>query len=142
MSVVEDFQAYLEDASLIGGQTGWQSVRRRMLDDVDRIVCLTEDGGPEPETPAPEGSMGDAALSEPAFQVRVRADRHDSDMAFNMARQINDLLHGLLREQVNGTWYQRVKAQTTEPVFIGFDERGRPEFTQSFRAVRSTVQAS
>lgn len=140
MGIVDDFYDYLESEGLAGSSSDWPLVRRRVFDSPQtqnqRLVVLTEDGGFEPETPAPSGSMGDAALSEPAFQVRIRGEAWDSDSAHDKAMDIMGALHGLLNQTIGGQIYLRVKAQTAEPVFIGFDEKNRPEFTQSFRAVR------
>jgi len=143
MSIVADFQAYLADEELVDGTTGWPSVRRRVNDTMgDQLVILTEDGGMDPETPAPLGSLGDEALMEPAVQVRVRGEPWDGDSAREKAGEIFTALHGLLRVEMYEAYYLRIKAQTAEPVFIGFDERGRPEFTISFRAQRAVRRSS
>ena len=137
MGIVADVQAYLQAETLVDGSTGWASVRRRVNDAMgDQLVILTEDGGFEPETPAPAGTLGDSALMEPAVQVRVRGKPWDGDSAEGKAQEIFDALHGLLRTEVGATYYVRVKAQTPGPVFMGFDAKGRPELTISFRAVR------
>lgn len=140
MGLVADVQAYLQGLSpeIIDGSTEWPSVRRAVHDAQGaQLVVITEDGGFEPETPAVSG-LGDVALREPAVQVRVRGNPWDSDGALAKAQQIYDALHGLLGATMGSTYYMRVKAQTPEPLFIGFDTKGRPEFTISFRA-QSTV---
>lgn len=135
MSLVDDVQDYLADASLVDGATGWASVRRRVNDQMgDQLVVLTEDGGLEPETPS-ESGIGSATFREPAVQVRVRAAAWDGDAAYAQSQAIYDLLHGARNVTMGSTFYHRVKAQTASPVFIGFDEQGRPEYTTSFRAV-------
>lgn len=136
MGIVADVQKYLQQLGIVDDSSDeWPSVRRRVHDGSDRLVIITEDGGFEPETPAPEGSLGDSALKEPAVQVRVRAEKWNGDAAFAKAQEIFDALHGLLRVELNGTYYMRIKAQTPQPLFIGYDDSGRPEFTISFRAV-------
>jgi len=143
VGLVDDVQAYLQSQDVIDGSTEWPSVRRNMSDNLpDQLVVFAEDGGFEPETPAPQGSMGDAALAEPAVQVRVRGEPWDGDSAEAKAAEIYDALHGLLRTDMGSQHYLRVKAQTSSPVFIGYDERGRPEFTQSFRALRAVASTS
>jgi len=136
MSLVDDLQAYLADESLVDGSTDWPSVRRRVNDAMgDQLVIITEDGGLEPETPSASG-IGSATFREPAVQVRVRAGAWDGDSAAGKAAEIFDAVHGLRNVTMGSTVYTRVKAQTSSPVFIGFDSpRGRPEFTISFRAV-------
>jgi hypothetical protein len=143
MGLVEDVQMYLQSLSpgIIDGSTGWPSSRRRVHDGLGhRLVIITEDGGFEPETPSPDG-IGDSALMEPAVQVRVRGTPWDTDAVEEKAAEIFDVLHGLLRTTMGYTYYERVKAQTT-PIFIGFDDKGRPEITTSYRALRAVVSTS
>jgi hypothetical protein len=83
--------------------------------------------------------MGDSALMEPAIQVRVRSGPGQSDAARAKMQEIIDVLHGVLSQTIGSTHYLRIKAQTSEPAFIGFDVRGRPEFTMSFRALRAVM---
>ncbi len=143
MGIVADVQAYLATEGVVDGATDWPSVRRRANDVMgDQQVIFTEDGGADPETPAPIATLGDAAMAEPAVQIRVRGEPWDGDGALYKAVEIYDALHGLLRTEVGYTYYIRIKAQTPEPVFIGFDEQGRPEFTISFRALRAVVSPS
>jgi hypothetical protein len=135
VSLVNDVQSYLADVSLVDGSTGWPSVRRRVNDQMgDALVVITEDGGLEPETPSETG-IGSATFREPAVQVRVRAGAWDGDAAYAQSQAIFDVLHGARNVTMGSTFYHRVKAQTASPVFIGYDEQGRPEFTTSFRAV-------
>jgi hypothetical protein len=141
VGLVADVQAYLGTLSpeVIDGSTEWPSVRRRVNDALGhQLVVITEDGGAEPETPSASG-IGDSALAEPAVQIRVRGEPWDGDGALAKAQEIYDALNGLLGVTMGSTIYMRVKAQTAEPVFIGFDTRGRPEFTVSFSAVRSVT---
>lgn len=132
MGFVSDVQSYLEAEGIIGGATGWASLRRRVLDDVDKIVVFTEDGGSEPEQPAAEG-MGDNATVDPSVQVYVRGGPWDGDSGVAKAAAIFDALHGQRDATIGSSKYIRVQARTSEPIFLGFDERGRPELTISFR---------
>jgi hypothetical protein len=141
MGLVEDVQLHLQQQSPpvidSGSPVEWPSFRRRVIDrigtrDVHQIVVFTEDGGFEPEMPSPQG-VGDASIRQPAVQVRVRGEPWDGDSASEKLAEIADILGRVLREQIGYTTYQRIKAQS-EPLFIGFDEKNRPEFTQSFRA--------
>lgn len=133
MGLVADVQAYLEAQSLIGGATGWASIRRRIFDDVDQLVAISEDGGSPPEMQATAG-IGDVALEDPAVQIYVRGEPWDGDSAETKAGQIFAALHGQTDIDLNGTTYVRVAARTSGPIFLGFDESGRPELTISFRA--------
>lgn len=129
----EDVYTFLEAQALAGGATGWTLTLRRVLDDpaTDKQVVVTEDGGPTPETKRSSG-IGDSALADGAVQVRVRAEAWDGDTAMAKAKAIFDALHGQHRITVGATQYHRVRAMTPEPVFIGFDDKGRPSVTISF----------
>jgi len=132
MGVVSDVQSFLEAEGLVGGSSGWASLRRRVLDDVDKIVVFSEDGGSEPEQPAAAG-IGDNATTDPTVQVYLRGAPWDGDSASAKASAIFDKLQGQRDAVIGGNTYIRVQARTSAPIFLGFDERGRPELTISFR---------
>lgn len=138
MGVVSDVFTYLEAQGVAGGSTDWDLLRRRVADkDVtDQLVVLTEDGGGVPEIAESPG-IGDSALKDMGVQVLVRGNPWDGDSSLTKAVEIFDTLHGLLDTLVGATTYLRVRAQTGEPVFVGFDERGRPRHTMSFLLLAS-----
>lgn len=137
MSAVDDVFAYLQ-AQTIGGTTSdWALLRRRMLDDstAAQALAVQEDGGPEPEMPAAEG-IGDSALAEAGVLVTVRAKAWDGDASRAKAQAVIDVLHGLRGVQLAGNTsrtYLAVRALTSEPVFAGFDDQGRPKHTVALR---------
>lgn len=139
MSLIDDVQAHLQSEGLIDGTTGWPSFRRRLFDGtaqapINRQVVLTEDGGVIPESPSPAGSMGDSARGEAGIQIRVRGEPWDGDGAAAKIEAIYRHLHGLQRVTLGANYYIRVYALTSGAIFLGFDDRSRPEFTWSFRA--------
>lgn len=136
MGIVTDVQDFLENESLIGGGTGWVSVQRLLHDDEgDRIVVISEDGGPLPEVPS-AGGVGEAALADVGVHFMVRAGPEDSEASFDMAQAILDALHGTIHATLNGQEYIRGRALTGEPIFAGFDDRRRPTHTIAFRFLR------
>lgn len=134
MFAVEDVQEYLRAVDLVDGVTGWLSVRRRVHDDADRLVVISEDGGAPPEARSDEIASGDAAFAFPQVQVRVRAEPWEADVAALKMREIRDALHGQFGLVMNGTLYQRTVA-LSEPVLF-YDDRKRPNFTLSFALTR------
>ena len=138
MSVVEDLYEYLVGEGVAAGSTGWTILRRRIMDAPagDQLIVLTEDGGALPAIPAEEG-IGASAESDPAVQVRVRAKAWDGDASAAKAGEIFTLLHGKRNLIMNGNLYLRVRAQTAQPVFMGFDSKSRPEHTISFQFLTS-----
>ena len=137
MGVVADVYSYLEAQGLAGGSTDWTLLRRRLVDDPasDQIVVLTEDGGLAPECGATEG-IGDSALQDVGIQVAVRAGPWDGDAGAAKAQEILTALHGLRDTTLGSHTYRRVRAQTPEPIFLGFDARGRPRHTLSLYLLR------
>jgi hypothetical protein len=144
MGAVDDVQAYLEAHALAGSGTGWDVLRRAQLDPKqgtqlpigDQLVVLTEDGGQPPEIPSADG-IGDSAEADVGVQVLVRGGAYDSDATRDKAEAIRSALHGLLGGAVGATTYLRVRALTPEPVFLGFDDRGRPRHSVSLRLLRA-----
>lgn len=135
MPAVDDVFAYLVAQNLVKGSTGWAALRRKMDDAVpDRLVVVGEDGGPAPEMPATVG-LGSAALADPGVLVSVRAGAWDSDVSRAKGMAILQALHGLRNVELvsGGALYYGIRAQTPEPVFAGYDDRGRPLHTISFR---------
>lgn len=132
MGVVSDGQTYLAAQGLIDGATGWPSSRRKRHETDDgRLVVLTEDGGAQSEIPAQEG-LGDVASKDPGLQVYVRGQPNKGDAAHAKALEIKDALHGLLDADLGATTYERIVA-LSEPIFNGWDDQDRAQFTISFR---------
>jgi hypothetical protein len=136
MSTVADVQAHLDYMGVTGG--AWPSVRRRVHDGSDQLVVLTEDGGTPPETPADAG-IGSSALASPRVQVRVRGAPWDGDGSESKATAIIRELHGRQAITMGDTLYMLVTALTDEPVFMGYDDNGRPEHTVSFDLTRAVA---
>lgn len=141
MGVVQDFYDFLEDQGVGNGATGWRLVRRRRHDEYDQLIVLEEDGGPPPQMAAARG-LGESALMDPAVQITVRAAPWDGDASEAKAQEIWDLLHGLRCTVIGSTEYMRVVARTSGVIFAGYDERGRPLHTCSYRAMRTVLQPS
>lgn len=135
MSAVADVTAYLLAQGVAGGATDWGLIRRRLTDTPvpDRVVVVAEDGGSTPEVGAAAG-IGDSAMKDVGVLVTVRAAQWFSDDSADKAQEILTLLHGLQDTTLGGsTRYLRIGAVTPEPVWVGFDEQGRPLHTIAFR---------
>ena len=134
MSAAADVQAYLDAQGITGG--AWPSVLRRTHDGSNQLVVLTEDGGAPPETSAAAG-IGSSALGSPRVQVRVRGAPWDGNGSEAKAAEILEKLRGRQALTMGGTLYMLVAALTFEPVFMGYDDNGRPEHTVSFDLTRA-----
>lgn len=139
MAAVDDVFTFLTDQGLGGGATGWDLIRRRIMDSPasDQLIVITEDGGSQPEMKAAAG-IGDSALSDPGVMITVRAKAWESDTSLAKAAAIQAALHSRLSQTLvaSGTVYFRVRSQTSEPVFAGFDDQNRPIHTISFRLLK------
>jgi len=130
MSAVADVIAYLAATGLVDGSTSWTSSPRLVHDEVDRLVVVAEDGGPAPEL---GGGSFDGPIRTEGVRVVVRGSCYEGDAAAAKATEIRDALHGLAGETLGATRYEGVWAMTSAPVWIGFDENRRPEFSTGFR---------
>lgn len=140
MPAVDDVFAFLANQNIAGGATGWSLLRRKIMDGTgvnDQLVVVSEDGGSTPEIHAASG-MGDSALADPGVIVTVRAKKDESDASLTKANEVLAALHGRLSQTLvsSGTVYFRVRAQTAEPVFAGYDDQGRPMHTIAFRLLK------
>jgi len=143
MGIVDDVFDFLETEGIAGGSTEWSLLRRRSADvDVeDQLVVVTEDGGPAPEIPAEDG-IGDAALYDVGVLVSVRASQWDSDASASKAQEIFAALHGQRNITVGTVTYLRARARTPQPIFVGFDEEGRPTHTIAFLLLQEATISS
>lgn len=132
-----DVYTHIASQNLAGGATGWGLSRRNVIPEPHALVVVSEDGGLPAEVHQDEG-VGDAAQMSPVVQIRTRGEPQRSDAPADKALAIRDELVGA-RRMFNGTPYMRVTALTPEPVYIGLDEKARPEFTISFRCLRRVV---
>lgn len=137
MTAADDVFAFLETQGIAGGSTEWTLLRRREMDAPanDRLVIVSDDGGPLPEIAEASG-IGDSALRDVAVQVRVRARAWDGDGSAGKAAEIFDALHGMRNIELGSAPYLRVRAQTAEPLFLGFDETGRPQHSMTFLCLK------
>ena len=136
MGVVADVRTFLVEEGIVDGATDWLSAPRRIHDGSDQLVVLTEDGGMRPMVPAPTGTMGGGALKIPAIHITVRAKPWDGDSSMAKAQEIYDALVGKAGT-IGSTHYLVVSAQTADPIFVGFDDKGRPRHTIAFNMMTS-----
>lgn len=137
MGAVSDVVAFLALAGIVDGASTWPSVRRKMREGSNKLVMVKEDGGPPPGVPSATG-VGSAALKDPGVLVTVRGAPDKGDAASAKAQEIFDAL--VVADETIGTgYYLRVAALTSEPVFVGWDEKSRPIFTIGFRLLASVL---
>ena len=130
MGAVADVFDFITAQGFAGGSSGWDLLERRMMDKpaTDQLVVVGEDGGGLPEIPDDVG-IGDSAYKDIGVLLTVRANAWKGTVGFTKAQDIFDAMHGKHNLVMGSTTYLRVRARTPEPVFAGFDERGRPRHT-------------
>jgi hypothetical protein len=142
VAAVQDVYDYLLAQTIAGGNTGWTLLRRVVTDAVgaaDKLVVVSEDGGPPPEIHAGAG-LGSAAVGDAGVMLTVRAGaKAGGDASFAKAEEIRANLHGRRNVTVGSITYARVTAMTPEPVWAGFDEQGRPLHTVALRLLAFTT---
>jgi hypothetical protein len=127
MSILDDIATHLETGSptIVGGSTGWTLFKGLMPDSPDQAVALYETGGPPPGQ-----EKGGTRLSEPTFQVRVRAGAHD----YSAARtKIQEVFAELDDATISG--YIFVFPLNAGPLPLGQDTNERPHLTWNFRTM-------
>lgn len=138
---VDDVQMFLSENGITDGSTDWPSVLRMMHDESDRLVVITEDGGPAPELPAAAG-VGDSALADVGVRIVTRGSIDEIEEAQAKAQEIFDALHGQLNTTLGYTPYLRVRAFNAHPYFVQWDDRRRPVFSSAFRLARRVAVPS
>lgn len=131
-NAASDVYDYLVAQGLVGA--GWTIVMRKIMDDpaLDQLIVVSEDGGTA-EMPAASG-IGSQVIADKGVLITVRAKDSESDVSFAKANAILVAMHGLRDVQlVVGSLYLGIRALTPEPVFAGFDDRGRPLHTVALR---------
>ena len=134
-SAVRDVQLWMQEVGLVDGSTDWPSVERLLHDESERLVVLTDDGGREPELPAAAG-LGSAAIGDAGVEIIVRGEAEGPEETQEKAQEILDALHGQFNVGMGYGSYLRVKSLTSQPAFIGYDERRRPVFRVAVRLAR------
>lgn len=134
MGAVNDVRLYLIAQEIIEADTEYSGSMREFHDNTDKLVVISEDGGDPPDMPATAG-LGSAPFAFAGVLVTVRAVAAASNESYSKADEILRALHGLRAVQLvgGGVLYYGIRAMTPEPVFAGFDERGRPLHTVAFR---------
>ena len=100
-----------------------------MPDTPDSCVGLYDTGGMAPDE-AIEG------LLYPTFQVRVRGAEGGYQTAYALAQSVRNALHQLANQTFNGTRYLYIFA-SSDILFLGPDEKGRPLFSINFRTAKT-----
>jgi hypothetical protein len=133
MSTLSDLSTYLIAQGIVGGSTEWAIKHRRTMDSpvTDQLVTLIEDGGPPPEISTATG-IGDEAQHDIGVLVTIRGNAWKGDTNYTKAMEIFDELHGKRDITLVSKLYLRIRAMTPEPVFLGFDDQGRPRHTIAF----------
>lgn len=97
-------------------------------DEPDLCATIKDSGGFDPDP--------QFRYDRPTIQVLVRGNRNEYQEAYTVAETIKEFLRQTADETVNGTRY--VGFWVLADIFpLGWDEKGRPEFTINFRVHRT-----
>jgi len=84
--------------------------------------------------PPPKRFIGETEQQKHySFQIRTRSDKGDFDGALLNARNVSDTLHDAIHSGTFASYLDIVLLQS-QPMFIGFDDYGRPQFSQNIEA--------
>lgn len=129
MTLVTDIAAYLVDQSVCTA-LGTDLFIMDLPDTTDLITAVFQYAG------QPPGNTFDSAYDDhPGLQIRTRAAVDDLESGETRANAAYAALHGVANTSLSGTTYKLIEALGS-PGFIGYDEKGRPEWTQNFRVIK------
>lgn len=129
MSVLEALADRLTSASV--ATTATNLFIGLLPDTPDVCVALYEYAGGAPIEVMRNNT---ATLEQPSIQVMVRASRNDYPTARTLCENVRDTLTNITDETISGVRFLRVHNLTGINA-LGTDEKDRPEFSLSLRAV-------
>ena len=128
MVLLDDIATKLTDDGIAGGSTGFVVFKSVMPDDQDKAVAIFETAGDPPDA---EHTGGVTAHEYPGFQIRVRgAAEYGTEDARQKAKDVFAALHN-----ANIAGFVFVVASSSV-LFLGHDEKNRPEFAVNFDSMR------
>lgn len=124
--LVDDIVTTLTTANLVGGATNWVAYKMFWPDTPDRAVLIVPLAGDAPDTRN--------IITEPRFQVIVRAGEYENSIAQTKIDAIVTALHA--REDLVGSAYVYVNAETSGYSIVGRDASRRPMLGVTFRTMK------
>jgi len=79
---------------------------------------------------------GISDIDYPSVQITILGEPFKYTETYALADTVKNLLHQQGGQTINGTWYLGIWADN-DPIFLGLDEKNRPEFSINFRIQRS-----
>lgn len=131
MSQADDIRTALEADSSLALELAVNLFVGEMPNTPDECVCVYDSGGFDPVN-ALDSRSNETTIFKPTVQIRVRGNRGGYLLAFSLAREIRDALHGMTGYTVDGTRYLGIWA-VADAQFIYFDDNKRPIFSINFR---------
>lgn len=136
-NTVDDIATYLEDQSLVNGNTGWPLTKYNLSETSEKNVMITTIGGGPPITAS--------QTKNPTFQIILRGAKDNLAAATTKAREILDALAYIDETRLtgaSGTMYNMIRSLQSEPVYMGPDDKTQsPLFSMNFEALRSTINS-
>jgi hypothetical protein len=130
VTLLEELAQLLEDLGLgtyqADGTAGGTIFLTLLPSMPDRCCAVARYGGPE--------SAATDDYDEPSIQLRFRGPAGDVRTVEQAAQAAYDALHAIgSRTLAGGTWLQDAIGAQSGPIFIGFDQNQRPEYTVNLR---------
>jgi hypothetical protein len=111
----------------VASTSGWSLQVSREPAVPDSVVTIYDTGGFE--------SNAKWLLDNPTVQVRVRGNVNAYPAAYAKAQEVKDILLGIQPQTRNGTDYIGIW-QTSDILFLQYDESNRPILVSNWRIVR------
>jgi hypothetical protein len=126
MTMLTDIAGLIQTNSL--GTLGTSLFIEEVPEDPDLCVSLFQYAG------SPTRHTFDGSLRSPGLQVRVRSAANDPKTGITRIEAIEAILAAVANETVGSGSYVAIRARSGW-LYIGCDERRRPERTQNFEVI-------
>lgn len=125
MALLDDVLSTLVTAGVVD-DSSWYGFKSYMPPTPDQSIAVFETPGEDPD------QSDGTAYDLPGFQVRIRGEKFEYDVARTKAEAVFSALNNAT---ISG--YVYVFAATSAPLPMGYDKSDRPELSWNFRCMKA-----
>jgi len=118
---------HLATENVVDGGTGWPLFESFVPSTPDKVVVLTPTGGLEPDNQGDSQLVGVVTFQSFTRGGKLKEEENAYTDAMNKAIEI---FTNTNKAQIAG--FTHLFALQSRPIFIGYDENRRPQFTMNF----------
>lgn len=126
MALLDDVASRLEADAVGGGSDDWSILKGALMPSPTKQIAIIETGGYAPTMEAVQG------YDYPTFQVLVRTEKYKYQEGRAKIQEVYDSLH---LGDLGGGYVDCIGIQSA-PMFVGFDNDERPNWSINFRVMK------